>query len=107
MRRKTNLYIFAVIWCLPVCVIAAEAWMPEWAKWVASDGIAGDAFGSSVSISGDYAIAGAANDDDNGNESGSAYVFSRVRCPASDLNGDCFIDFKDLAILSGEWLEGF
>ncbi|MCH8822003.1 MAG: FG-GAP repeat protein [Planctomycetes bacterium] len=50
----------------------------EWgqvAKLTASDGAQGDMFGSSVSISGDVVIVGAVLDDDNGNISGSAYVF--------------------------------
>ena len=51
-------------------------WTQE-AKLLASDGAAGDAFGSSVSISGDYAVVGAKGDDDNGSGSGSAYVFKR------------------------------
>jgi len=41
----------------------------------ASDGGAPDEFGHSVSISGDVAVVGAHFDDDNGNLSGSAYVF--------------------------------
>jgi hypothetical protein len=49
----------------------------EQAKLTASDGAAVDLFGWSVSISGDYAIVGAHWDDDNGNESGSAYIFKR------------------------------
>jgi len=44
-------------------------------KLLASDGRAGDLFGSSVSISGDLCIAGAKFDDDNGDKSGSAYIF--------------------------------
>ncbi|NIP22421.1 MAG: hypothetical protein GWN67_20180 [Phycisphaerae bacterium] len=47
------------------------------AKLNASDGAAGDFFGESVSISVDYAIVGAPYDDDNGNNSGSAYIFHR------------------------------
>ena len=46
-------------------------------KLRASDGAAGDFFGASVSISGDYAIVGADWDDDNGDRSGSAYIFER------------------------------
>jgi hypothetical protein len=46
-------------------------------KLLASDGAAGDKFGNKVSISGDTAIVGAFFDDDNGSESGSAYIFSR------------------------------
>ena len=47
------------------------------AKLTASDGAASDYFGQSVSISGDYAIVGANRDDDNGSNSGSAYIFYR------------------------------
>jgi hypothetical protein len=46
-------------------------------KLIASDGAAIDCFGYSVAVSGDTAVIGAANDDDNGNTSGSAYVFVR------------------------------
>jgi uncharacterized membrane protein len=52
------------------------AWT-EQAKITASDGAAGDYFGGSVAISGDYAIAGARKDDDAGMDSGSAYIFKR------------------------------
>jgi hypothetical protein len=47
------------------------------AKLLASDGQAGDSFGSSVSLSGDTAFIGAQWDDDNGVDSGSVYVFTR------------------------------
>ena len=46
-------------------------------KVLASDGAAGDRFGSSVSISGDYALIGSFLDDDNGTNSGATYVFHR------------------------------
>jgi len=45
------------------------------AKLLASDGAARDNFGDSVSISGDTVLIGAPADDDNGDYSGSAYVF--------------------------------
>ena len=45
-------------------------------KITASDAAADDYFGNSVSISGDYAIVGAILDDDDGINSGSAYIFS-------------------------------
>ena len=45
-------------------------------KLTASDGVASDFFGSSVSVYGDYAMVGAYGDDDNGILSGSAYIFS-------------------------------
>ncbi len=46
-------------------------------KITASDGEANDKFGSSVAISGDYAIVGVPLDDDAGDDSGSAYIFTR------------------------------
>jgi hypothetical protein len=45
------------------------------AKLTASDGAASDNFGRSVDISGTTAIVGALFDDDNGTDSGSAYLF--------------------------------
>ncbi|MCK4873732.1 MAG: FG-GAP repeat protein [Phycisphaerales bacterium] len=45
------------------------------AKLLASDGAEGDEFGYSVAISGATAIVGANGDGDNGDESGSAYLF--------------------------------
>lgn len=54
----------------------AGAWT-EQDKLTASDAAGGDFLGYSVSIDGDYAIAGAYGDDDKGSESGSAYIFKR------------------------------
>jgi hypothetical protein len=51
-----------------------STWNEE-ARLIPSDGVAGDRFGISVAISGDAAIVGAHVDDDNGYESGSAYVY--------------------------------
>ncbi len=48
------------------------------AKLLASDAAAEDWFGYSISLSGDTALIGALGDDDNGNWSGSAYVFTRT-----------------------------
>ena len=53
-----------------------ENWT-EQAKLTASDAAAGDEFGNSISISGDYIIVGVKNDDDGGTNSGSAYLFVR------------------------------
>lgn len=46
-------------------------------KIVAGDAAAGDRFGSAISLSGDFVVIGAPGDDDNGVDSGSAYVFRR------------------------------
>ena len=46
-------------------------------KLIASDGAADDLFGFSVSVYNNTAVIGAYNDDDNGPNSGSAYVFEK------------------------------
>ena len=48
------------------------------AKLTAADGAAWDEFGGSLSSVGDTVIVGANKDDDRGNDSGSAYLFSRT-----------------------------
>jgi hypothetical protein len=53
--------------------------MSETDKVTASDGAEYDQFGYSVSVSGDTVVAGAAQDDDKGDASGSAYLFSRFK----------------------------
>ena len=66
-----------------------------------TDGAGGDRFGYSVAIDGDTAVTGAYQEDENGNDSGSAYVFTRdsgsdvwsqrAKLTASDgANGDNF-----------------
>jgi len=69
----------------------------EQAKLLASDRATNDSFGNSVSLSGDTAFIGAVQDDDNGNNSGSAYVFDLncQSCPA-DLNSDGTLDLFDV-----------
>ena len=47
------------------------------AKLTASDGAAADWFGASVAVDGDTVVAGAYGDDDNGDKSGSAYLFTK------------------------------
>jgi cysteine-rich repeat protein len=53
---------------------SGSTWM-ERAKIVPSDNAAGDEFGTSAALDGDTAFIGAPEDDDNGFNSGSAYVF--------------------------------
>ena len=48
------------------------------AKLLAQDGQANDYFGTSVALDGDFAIIGADGDDDNGDSSGSAYIFRNI-----------------------------
>ena len=75
-----------------------ENWT-EIQRLLSLDHAAGDAFGVSVSLYGDTALIGATGDDDNGNKSGSAYVFTdtgtnwtqQAKLLASDgAKGDCF-----------------
>ena len=51
-----------------------SAWVEE-QKLIASDGSNSDRFGLSVSVDGDAALIGAIDDDDNGRNSGSAYLY--------------------------------
>ncbi len=64
----------------------ADSW-GQVAKLTASDGAASDYFGISVALSGDTALVGAYGDDDNGSNSGSAYIFERNQGGA-DLWGE-------------------
>jgi len=66
----------------------------EQAKLLPSDGAAFDEFGASVSVNGDTAVVGATRDDDNGNDSGSAYVF--------DLTGATGVVNEDAKLLPSD-----
>ena len=57
---------------------AVDGTWSETAKLTASDGAEVDAFGHSVSISGNTAIVSAYGDDDLGDGSGSAYIFTKA-----------------------------
>jgi len=54
----------------------------EQQKLIASDGAVGELFGDSVSVSEDTIVVGAHGDDDNGQDSGSAYVYNVYQDPA-------------------------
>lgn len=100
-QNKKWVVVVVIIFCCLLLAGPASAgivWVQK-AKLIASDGAAYDYFGSSVSISGDYAIVGAVHDDDKGGSSGSAYIFKRdgeswthhVKLTASDgAAGDGF-----------------
>lgn len=47
-------------------------------KLVASDAAAGDLFGQSVAMNGDYIVVGADRDDDGGADSGAVYIFRKT-----------------------------
>jgi len=67
-----------------VYVRSGSNWTQQ-ARLTASDGAAGDKFGYSVSISGDYAVIGASDDDDGGPSSGSAYIFKKPDTGWTDM----------------------
>lgn len=78
-HKKCFGFVVVIVCCLPVvCPRGADAFWRERYKLTASDGTAGDSFGMSAAISGDYAVAGAPFDDAKGYRSGSAYVFERI-----------------------------
>jgi hypothetical protein len=77
-----------------------SSWSEE-TKLLASDGAADDLFGFSVAISGDTAVIGAYQDDDNGSDSGSAYIFGPGQ--TGDFDDDCDVDLEDFAILALAW----
>ena len=64
------------------------------AKLTASDGADSDVFGYSISIDGDTMVIGERDDDDNGSNSGSAYVFTR------DIVGDLSSGWTQVAKLT-------
>ena len=72
------------------------------AKLLPDDGAALDLFGLSVAISGATAIVGAHLDDDNGDQSGSAYLFDASACPW-DLDGNAVVGVSDLLSLLADW----
>jgi hypothetical protein len=57
--------------------VQTGTWVEE-AKLLSADGAAGDWFGLAVDLDGQVTIVAARNDDDNGTDSGSAYLFARV-----------------------------
>jgi hypothetical protein len=107
-KNKKWFIVMAIVLVSFAFAGAARAGWLEKQKLLASDGAAGDYFGS-VSISGDYAIVGAVDDDDNGDGSGSAYIFKRdgtgwvqqAKLLASD--GAAFDNFGCSVSISGDY----
>jgi len=56
--------------------ITIDPWIQQF-KLTPSDGASYDHFGRSISISGDTIVVGAPEDDDNGTDSGSVYIFEK------------------------------
>lgn len=76
LTKTVLLVFFLSLPILSTSVVSANTWAEE-AKLIASDGESDDVFGISVAADGDTVIIGAHGDADNGNDSGSAYVFTR------------------------------
>lgn len=74
------------------------SWVQE-AKLTAGDGDGEDSFGNSVSLSGDWALVGAVNDDGNGHDAGAAYCFRR--------NGNTWQEVAKLTAGDGHENDGF
>jgi len=88
-------------------------------KLMASDGQAGDYFGTSVAVSGDLAVVGADGEDAGGSGAGAAYVFQRDKggtdnwgeaqkltasdAEAGDLFGHSVAVSGDLAVVGAFW----
>jgi len=69
-----------------------SSWVQQ-QKLIASDGAASDFFGRGLAISGNWAIVGASGDDDNGDHSGSAYIFY--------FNGSNWVEHQKLTAIGG------
>ena len=79
-------------------------------KLTASDGVSWDYFGGSVAIDGDTALVGAYRNDDNGTDSGSAYIFDSSDPPATGAccvcTGCSILTKEQCADLGGQYLPG-
>jgi hypothetical protein len=76
-QRKLPIRATLFLSFLFVFVLGSKTYAATEAKLLASDGAAYDYFGYVASISSDVALLGADSNDDNGVDSGSAYVFRR------------------------------
>ncbi|MHC4090326.1 MAG: protein kinase domain-containing protein, partial [Planctomycetota bacterium] len=80
----------------------------EQIKLIAPDGERGDEFGYAVALQDDTAVAAAFLDDDNGRQSGSAYVFRRSdNGTPEDLSDDSWAQEAKLLASDGEEGNGF
>jgi hypothetical protein len=73
----------------------------ETPKLMAADGANGDEFGASVALSGNTLVVGAPYDDDQGNDSGSVYVYTR------DPGSEAWLPQQKLVLTNGVANEQF
>ncbi|MBX3740801.1 MAG: DUF5011 domain-containing protein [Akkermansiaceae bacterium] len=76
----------------------ATGFITENVRLTASDGAVSDYFGCSVSLSGSIAIVGAYGDDDNGNASGSAYLFRNLDTATGTVTQNVKLTASDGAV---------
>ena len=79
----------------------ASGTVTQQVKLVASDGATDDRFGWSVSLSGSMGLAGALEDDDNGSDSGSAYLFRNLDTASGTVSEDVKLLASDG--VRGDW----
>jgi hypothetical protein len=112
MQRSTfpyKLHLVILFVIVPILVVPATAQVIEH-KLTASDAAEADFFGNDVALSGDRALISANFDDDQGDRSGSAYIFERqadgtwaetAKLTASD--GAAMDNFGVAVALSGDY----
>ena len=85
--------------------LAGGSW-GQAAKLDPAGNAAADQFGGRVALDGVSALIGASGDDDNGPESGSAFLYAlNCACPA-DFNGDGVVDTRDFVTYLNAWAAG-
>jgi hypothetical protein len=108
-------FLVAILLILSTCLIRTAAFAISETKLSASDAALQDRFGSSVSISGNIVVVGSYQDDDAGNNSGSAYVFryngtswvEEAKLTASDTaeydRFGCSVSISGETVVVGAW----
>ncbi len=103
MKKLPILFVVMLAMCQATITHTAEV------KLTAGDAAAADNFSTSVSISGNYTIIGAPGNDDDGDRSGSAYIFAldggiwvqQAKLTAKDGAGGDF--FGRSVSINGDW----
>lgn len=103
MKKLSILFVVMLAMCQATIIHAEEV------KLTAGDAAADDNFSTSVAISGNYAIVGAPGNDDDGDRSGSAYIFfldggvwaQQAKLTAKDGAGGDF--FGRSVSIDGDW----
>ena len=80
-------------------------WVPA-VRLIASDREPGDTLGLDVAVHGDTAIAGSKYDDEDGDFSGSVYLYDTGLPCRVDLNEDGVVDSRDFIRFLGAWSSG-